>query len=296
MDFTTVELNARNLYHSQHFNVDTKNNLIGFSSWKIVNIFQRFVFWIKDVFTSGKETKKVHDAALKTLQAMKTQMVNDKFFYFRTIKCFYDTNYFTANVTYNALLEKIKKYSKFKKINDIKNFSLPILPEHGNKFSITKGHESISTRMVKKDEKSVSNKTSKIEKFDFTKNLKISPKLTNNDKEIINIHFLEKIMDHFDPEDPRYGTSHNYLRHSNHHKNHNKDKEIRFLNYGDGEISNEKIRDSKTIEYNKILEEVIKDTLNYSCGAPLKFFKGKYGHESFYVLLSQKYKIEPLSN
>jgi hypothetical protein len=185
-----AESNARILFSNKYLSADRKGNLKGIASW---NFIGRIIFWIKDhlLWNWGKETRKVHEAALKTFAEMKKQMIYDQIFWFRTTK--YIKKFKSRKklyVTYNDLLNKIKKYSIFNNFSEIQDFKLLNLPkeiEHSKRNASKLGpHLFVNTTTHVLTDKDI----------DFTKNSKYlkSKNIVPQDIQTINRYIFEKIM------------------------------------------------------------------------------------------------------
>jgi hypothetical protein len=179
---THINKCAVELCSNSNFKIGPDGYLVGCSSW-----WDRVIFWVRDFFTWGGATRKVHEVALETLKTMKGEMKrNIPCFQFFCEHCKSDKGVNELH-NYGELLEKIKKYPLFEKNEAIQNFEFLSLPESPEVEAVN-GNKDLykikSESDVKPDYEKIVN---------FTKNLKLTEPLSNEDKKLINYYVFKKV-------------------------------------------------------------------------------------------------------
>jgi hypothetical protein len=189
-----IELNENisQLYNNDYFKVvevNGKENLVGFSWY---NVKERTIFFIKDLISGGKETEKVNELALKTLNSMK-ELMNSKIPFWQFYECNIVFEYiFWAPL---SLLNKIKKSYQLRENKDVQKIKLPRFPKIP-KFQCTLKDDRNLTETVENYEV-MCDKKDFVEKcydgeMDFTKVFKLKEPLKCKDRNLINVYFYKE--------------------------------------------------------------------------------------------------------
>jgi hypothetical protein len=79
-----IEYNCRNLFHYSIFDAKENGDLVGYSSW---NLVQRVFLWVKNFVHLNADYKRVNDVVLSTLEGMRKEIIEDSHLcYFRTLR------------------------------------------------------------------------------------------------------------------------------------------------------------------------------------------------------------------